>query len=591
MLFSLFVASALALQPAQGAKPEKAPVILSRAVPKDALFLIQIRGLDSLRADFEAGAWYGFYQDEEMKGLRGWLAKEIAEKEGDKKEGALDVDPWAVVQSLHGSIAMFGVAQPTKKEPSFGILIDPGEPRAPFDAVLAKVTDHWKKTRTAAAEDYSGVAMQLFEKKPGAESDSSESDKMQHSALFDVAGTTCIFVADSREELVAIAHGVVDRIRGKDSAGGIEGSALLTEARASAAKTGRIEAFGDLSKVVQTAHAEAAKDEKSAKVVEALGVDGLRWIYATGDLGKGEAITFDVTAKIPEKGYLHEWAGFLGKVSSEMAGKAPRDSSAITLYQFDVWGLWQSAWKFFAEIDAAGAEKAKEAMNSGLDQYSAGDLEKDLVAQLDGRFMTFNVAVPASEWTAQFGAAAKGTDKSTTGGGLGSATVVGLRDAQVVGEFLDEILKGIGMSEMVKTEEVQGTTVHAFSMGPGIAMQWAFTKSAAIFAQFPTAMREALRMQTAEKKDSALEKEVFKPLFAAHPDASVLSLAATPESFKMGLGALKQMSGMLAGMSGGADSPLRFLPSPESVDRHFKGTMVSTVSRTGGILHLQFYSR
>ncbi|HEV8113469.1 MAG TPA: hypothetical protein VGR31_11905 [Planctomycetota bacterium] len=593
MLFSLFVAGALTLQSAQSAKPEKAAVVLSRAVPKDALFLLQIRGLDSLRADFEAGAWYGFYQDEEMKGFRGWLAKEIAE-ESTKKEGALDLDPWAVVQSLHGSIAMFGVVKPTKKEPSIGILIDPGEPRAPFDALLAKVADHWKQTRAAAAEDYSGVAMQLFAKKAPAENDSPDADKpdldLEHAALFEVAGATCIVFAESREELTETAHGLVDRMRSKDSAGGIEGSALLTEARASVAKSGRFEALGDFARVVQTARAEHAKDEKAGKVADALGVDGLRWIYATGDLGKGEAITFDVTAKIPEKGYLHDWAGFLGKISSEMAGKAPRDSAAITIYQFDVWGLWQSAWKLFAEIDAAGAEKAKEAMNSALDQYSAGDLEKDLVAQLDGRFMSFNVAVPASEWTAQFGAAAKGTDKSTTGA-LGSATVVGLRDAQVVGEFLDEILKGIGMSEMVKTEEVQGTTVHAFSMGPGIAMQWAFTKNAAIFAQLPTAMREALRMQTAEKKDSALEKESFKPLFAAHADAGVLSLAATPESFKMGLSALKQMSGMLAGFSGGADSPLRYLPSPESVDRHFKGTMVSTVSRTGGVLHIQFYSR
>jgi hypothetical protein len=486
---------------------------------------------------------------------------------------------------------MFGVVKPTKKEPSIGILIDPGEPRAPFDAVVAKITDHWKKTRTPAAEDYSGVAMQLFEKKAGAEDTASKSDKMEHSALFDVAGTTCIVVADSREELVETAHGLVDRIRGKDSAGSIEGSALFTEARASATKTGRFEAFGDFSKVVQTAREEAGKDEKSAKVMDALGVDGLRWMYATGDLGKGEAITLDVTAKIPEKGYLHDWAGFLGKVARETAAKAPRDSAAISLYQFDVWGMWQSAWKFFAEIDAAGAEKAKEAMNSGLDQYSAGDLEKDLVAQLDGRFMTFNVAIPASEWTAQFGAATKGADNKSGAAGLGSATLVGLHDAQVVGEFLDEILKGIGMSEMVKTEEVQGTTVHSFSMGPGIAMQWAFTKNAAIFAQFPTAMHEALRMQTAEKKDSALEKEAFKPLFDAHADASVLSLAATPETFKMALAAFKQMSGMLAGVTGGADSPLRYLPSPESVDRHFKGTMVSAVSRSGGNLHVQFYSR
>ncbi len=581
-MIPLMLAALLSVQAPQAAKAEKAPIVLARAVPKDALFFVQLKGLESLRADFEAGSWYGFYQDEDMKGLRGWIAKAIADKGGDKKEGALDIDPWAFLQSVHGSVALFGVVQSTVKEPSIGILIDPGEPRAAFDGMLTKIAEYWKKKRTASGEDYSGVAMQVIQKAPAAEGDAPAQDAKEFTALFDVSGATCIVLADSREELIGTAHGIVDRFRAKDSAAGIDGSALLAEARASAAKPGRFEAFGDLSKLTEAARTKAAKDEKNSKVLDALGVDGLRWLYATGDVGKGETVSFDVTAKIPEKGYLHDWAGLLGKVSRDLAGKAPRESAAIALYQFDVWGLWQSAWKLYAEIDSAAAAKAKEAMDSGLEQYSAGDLEKDFIAQFDGRFLSFEVPVPAAESSAAGKPAAAG---------LGSATLIGLQDAQVVSEFLDEIVKGIGMSEMVKTEDYQGTKVHAFSMGPGVSMQWAFTKNAMILAQLPTAMHEAVRMQSAEKKDSALEKDVFKPLFDAHADASALSLAATPEVFKMTLAAFKQMSGMLAQATGGADSPLRFLPGPESVDRHFKGTMVSCLTRSGSVLHLQFFSR
>jgi len=150
----------------------------------------------------------------------------------------------------------------------------------------------------------------------------------------------------------------------------------------------------------------------------------------------------------------------------------------------------------------------------------------------------------------------------------------------------------------VKTEEFQGNPVHQFSMGGGPGVHWAFTNQALVFSQSPSAIRAALRMQGSERKDSALEKESFKPFYDAHADAGVLSLATTAESLKGGLVAIQAMrsvAGMGAMMSGkpGAtdEGPLAHLPSAAAIDRHFKGTTVSSVARTGGVLRIQFSCR
>ena len=611
--------------PKRDAAPGESAPPLARLAPKDAFFLLQARNVDALRADFEAGAWYGLYQDDEMKGLRGWFEEAWKKEKEAATAGKSSVDPWEVVRSVHGAAAAFGVLQPGSKEPALGLLVDPGEPRGPFEDLAAKCMEDVKHEpgMIEASEEYSGVELRTFEKKPEEKADQpdktgpqhangkekeededaprGEASKIRHFAYFEHGGVAGLVLAPEREQLLEVAHGIIDRSAGKDPSPGVEGAPALGEARASVAKPGRVELFLDLAKVIELVKAESPPKAEDEKVLGKLGVDGLRWMYASADLGKGERVSSDFSVKIPEKGYLRDWIGLLGKAPKELAALAPRDSTAVSIGQFDLWGLWQSAWKFAAEIDAEATEKTRSQMDAALAQVGAGDLEKSLLAQIDGRFLTFNVAIPEDEWKAQMPEAFQASDGASSGttgtGHQGSAMVFGLRDAQAVSRFVEQILKGIGAFDSVKTEDFQGNQVYAFSTGTGPAFQWAFLKQGLALSKSPTAIRAALRMEGAERKDSALEKESFKPLYDAHADAGVLGLSTTADSLKAGLAAVATMravamGAMMARKGGSLDEgPLAYLPSAAAIDRHFQGTTATTVSRAGGVLHLQLSCR
>ncbi len=592
---------------------------LARLAPKDAFFLLQARNLDALRADFEAGAWYGLYQDDEVKGLRGWFEDALRKAKDAKasKEGGSALDPWELARSVHGSAASFGVIHKGEKEPVIGVLVDPGEPRGPFEDLAAKFLDERKHEpgTVETTEEYAGVELRTFEttsakkaekadpKKPKEDDEESEADdepaadaekKAGYFVYFETGGVAAFVLSEERERLLETVHGIVDRASGKDPSGGVEGAPSLSQARASVAKPGRIECFVDLAAVMEIAKAEKYSKEEEQKILSILGVDDLRWLYGSADLGKGENVAVDLSVKIPEKGYVHDWIGLLGKAPKEFAALAPRDSSAVSIANFDLFGLWQSAWKFSTELNEEGTQQARSEMEAGLAQVGAGDLEKSLLSQIDGRFLSFNVAIPEVEWKAQMPQAMQSSLGQSSGdatvGHQGSAMVFGLREVQTVSRFVEEVLKGVGVFDSVKSEDFQGNQLHEFSPGPGPGIHWGFLKQGIVISQSPTAIRAAFRMETAERKDSALEKEAFKPLYDAHADAGVLGLATTADSLKAGLAAVQAMRtvAMMAARGGGLeDSPLAHLPSAGAIDRHFKGTTATTVSRAGGVLHLQ----
>jgi len=617
MLSSLLAVAVLASFPQQDAKNEK-PVALAQAVPQDAVFFVQATRLDTLRADMEASAWYGFWKDEELKPIREWFDKKVADlrEKGEHDEESFGADPLEMFDALHGSIAGFAVLQKDFKEPAMGLLLEPGEPRGRFEELYAKLLDHEKKNSIASTAEYAGVELNLFESQdetppakdgkhsdePGEtaeEEDGATQDGLDHSVMFDAGGYTCLLVAGTRETLLEMTHGVIDRASGKDPAHGFDGSPALAQARASVPSAGRIEVFVDLARAIAKAQDEHPSSEEEERLFEALGIDDLRWVYATGDVGKGEAVSFDLAVQLPADGYLREWLDCLGRIPREMAGMAPRSSSAISLVQFDVWGLWQSAWKMAREMSPESADDARSQMDAALQQMGGGDIEKDFFSQFDGRFATFNVAVPEDEWKAVAGPYLQPTTSALSLSG--SATLIGLKDPAAVSKFLGNVLAGIGIGAQVETEEFQGTTIQKFAMGPSAGVQWAFTKKGALISQYPTALRAALRMEGAEAKDSALEKESFKPLFEANADASVLSLATTAESIKSSLTAVQTMVGamgmgmeMAGSEEGGAllrELPLAHLPSGAAVDRHFKGTVVTAVKRKGSVLHVRMSSK
>jgi hypothetical protein len=625
MLIALLLA-VLAAAPLQDTKVEK-EIVLVQAVPKDAFLFAQATHLDALRADFHESAWYGFYQDEEMKPVRDAVDHlfALAEKNAEKKDkgiaAELGFDPLDFLEALHGSIALFGVAQAGKEEPALGILFEPGAERGKFEELFGKLRDKQKETGILSTDEYAGVELSLFESSPkekgaadqekdeekdAADDDEKDEDKSEsglaNSAIFDAGGWAGMVAADTRENLLGIVHGMIDRMSGKDPSTGFAASEPLANARTTVSKAGRIEGFVDLSKVFAMIREHETPKEETDRVIDALALDDLRWVYGTADVGRGEKLGAEFSLRLPDDGYLREWIGCLGAFPRDMAGLAPSASRSITLAQIDVWALWQSAWKFAREIDPESTQMARDQMTTALQQMGGLDVEKGFVSQLDGRYMSFSVPIPAEEWRATLpGIAGAGAapERQTPAGG--AATVIGLRDPQAVAGFVKGLLTAIGVFSQVETEEFQGTTLYKLKSGGGAGIEWAFTKKTGVFSQFPTAMRAALRMEGAEPKDSALEVEGFKPQYAAHADACVLGLASTAQSMKSGLSVLELIGpyvgmGMIrgyqeAGGEGEIPNPLAHLPSEAAIDRHFKGTLVTSLTRKSGVLHLQVASQ
>ena len=622
MFFAAIATTVVAFAPLQDSQAEKT-ITLSRAVPKDALFLFQATRLDALRTDFLASAWFGFYQDDGMKPLREsverliHLAEENAQG-GDEEspESELDIDPWAFLESLHGSIAFFGVSQAVGSEPAVGLVFEPGTEKGKFEELFTRFQEKEEKDHIRSNSEYGGVELALYEKPAESaahEPEETEEDEavekaesksgLTYSTYFDAGDWAGMFAAGSREELLEIVHGMIDRMSGKDPANGLEGSETLKSARASVSTPGRIEVFVDLSKVVSMVREEEPPSEETKRVLDALAIDDLRWAYLTADVGKGEKLGAELSVRLPDSGYLREWIGCLGPFPREMAALAPRASTAISLAQFDVWAMWQSVWKMMHEIEPESTQETRDQMTTTLEQMGGLDVEKSFVSQLDGRFLTFNVPVPPEEWRATVASPlAEDSEPAPAASPTGSATVIGLRDATVVSGFVKGLMTAVGIYQQVETEEFQGTTIYKLESGEGSGVEWAFTKkNTGVFSQFPTALRAALRMEGAEAKDSALEIEGFKPLYAAHANAGVLGLASTPESLKTGLTALRFMAPFIAagmaqgyaraGGDGELENPLVYLPAPSLIEKHFKGTIVTSLTRKSGVLHFQLSSQ
>jgi hypothetical protein len=521
------------------------------------------------------------------------------------------VDPWEFCQSIHGSIAFFGVLQPGHGVPAMGLLFSPGEERGKFEEHFAKLQEKAKVESVSSVAEYAGVEISVYEPSPDAkhedpaaeeeEIDEGSDSGLEVSAIFDAGDWAGMAAAGSRERLLEMVHGMIDRMSGKDPSNGFGGDEVLSAARASVSKPGRVEGFLNISKLMSLLKQENPPSEEEQHVIDALALDDLRWAYMNADVGAGEMVGAEFAVRLPDSGYLKEWFACFGPIPRDMAGLAPRASSSINLAQIDVWALYQSIWKLVRELDSDAAEQAHDQMTSTLQQMGGLDLEKDFLSQLDGRFSSFNIPVPLEEWRAALGGFDAEELTANQAPPSGSAMVIGLRDPETVSAFVKGLMTAVGMFGQVETEEFQGTTVFKMQGMGGAGSEWAFTKSTAVFSQYPTALRAALRMQGAEAKDSALENERYKPLYAAHAQASVLGLASTAESFKSGLLALEMIGPLLgmgmvqgfaeAGGEGELPNFFEHLPSAAAIERHFHGTLVSSLTRKSGVLHLKVASQ
>ena len=319
--------------------------------------------------------------------------------------------------------------------------------------------------------------------------------------------------------------------------------------------------------------------------MEKLGVDGLRWIYGAATSARAKP-SLSTSPSRSRRRDTHDWIGFPGKAPKDFAAGAPRECVALSLVQFDVWGLWQSVWKFVGEMDEAGAQNARAQMEGGLSQFGADDLEKSFLSQIDGKFLSFNVPIPEDEWKAQLPAAFQESASSGSGaaGHQGTGMVLGLRDVPSVSRFVEGVLKAVGAFDSVKTEEFQGNQIHRFSAGGCNGFSWAYLKQGAAFSQSPSALRAALRMEARRRRTprsrrilQALRRTGTQPAQPRHHGG-----IAEGRSLDRG-DARGRRNGRDDGRPG-FGQPAR-APAVLGHDRPpLRATTASTISRSGGVL-------
>lgn len=602
--------------PPQDTKP--APLDLSRAMPKDAWVFVSLREIDGLRADFEKHAARGLYMDPESAGLRGWFEEALAKEASSKDEKSARVQRLALdfLDSVHGSMALC-VTPPTQgSEPDVLFLVDPGTPRAGFEKVFDEFLENMNKETVATTITYEGVELHVSEDKHSDAAKGDSAKGMSAGVLFDAGSFAGLSITHGRERAVELVQVAIDHLHGKDQDSTIAANPRYLESKSGVSARGRLELFADLQGFLPAVLAKEAPrtDERQLKVLEAFGLTQFGWSYLTADIGAGEAARIEFALALPEKGLLRSLFELLGQLPTNAARAFPKESQGVSLYSLDVPGLWKWIFEVMKQVSPESGEQTEAQITAMGQAFGGIDLEKDVIAQLTGEFGSNMIDVPAEEWMEAngIGGAEEGDEEGAAGEEpmstpaieppkgtlLGSAWWIGLRDAKAFRGTLENVLDATGASEELETEEFQGLTIWSMPLPTGAALAFAFTSKGLVISTYPTALRAVLRMDGAQAKDSVLERDSFKPLFAEHRDAGVFSATNTASLLKTLWGVLDLAANRMPPLRAGgmtdlaeADNPLRHLPPAEVIDKHFQGTATTAMRRKGNVLQLRMSMR
>jgi hypothetical protein len=568
---------------------------LERAIPQDATVYAAVRDLDALREDLQKNAWYGFFRDPEVRAWIDW---------GLRKSGGLDfadapLDPFALASAVHGSAVFFEVWNVGDKYPSCGgALVQPGKERDAFDAQLDRALEHLRADATSSMETHGTTELEILE----LHQEHAEPGSSPTFALFDLPDMVGFVGSSKREVVLSTAHAVLDRYLGEDSSEGIAGQALLAEARRSAVRRGRLEVWLDTAPVIAAGLKRDPPEKGTQLALDLTGVLGVQWIYLCADAGPGESFDLTLAADVPESGLLKSMYDALGAFPAEWTRLCPKGSTSIGLASFDLWALWQAGWKRFAEL-APELHKAVRTQLEGTVQTLGLDVEGQLLSQLDGRCASFNVEVPLEEWTTN-----DGRDHATLGltapegPKLGTAYLIGIRDRAAVEAFVDKLLEVVGMQggvgpEDVETVEFQGHEVQELELPLDAKLSWSFDDRALVVSMYPSALRAALRLRGKSDEPTAASNPRFASVLASFAGAPIVAINDTRAALELLLssvrGALEAME-QIAGSETPAESkagPRPPLPGLDLVERFFKGTLSTAVTKRAGSAQLVISAR
>jgi hypothetical protein len=574
--------------PAQDAAGE--PRSLLAAVPEDVIFVAHASDLEGLRAAGETNAWCRMLRDPELvpwiDALRASVLADIGEDAADP-EAALDL----FLASLRGSLVLFATGSDLDR-PDFGFLFDPGAGRASFEEFLASI-DQGDDDATSY-QDYGGVSLAV-----------AAGDDGSTEVEFEVDGVWSVAEAATSEGAVELAQGIIDRLRGSGEAD-VTANVLFAAARAGA-PPGRIEFFADAQRLVAAVREEEELDERARRALDLIGVQHLSWLHGSMDLGAAEETDLHLRMALPGEGYLADWLAALGPLPQGLAALGPASAIGASLYNVDLFAIYESVWDLVNDMDPAAYEQARAGLEGGLQAFGGLDPEGDFLAQLTGEFASFNVPVPEEEFTAVNQALEQfGMGDLPEALRVGEVYVVGLEDAARVELFLEQALGVVGgfvgvSAASIESEDFQGFQVQSLALPMGMSFNWCFTDDFVAGSLYPTALRSALALHGKQDAPSILTNKHFGPHIEQHARASVLGLAPAASSMRMLLSFLGMVS---TGMQPEAtwdnsatgeptDWPFAGLamPDPSLADRYLEGTLIFKLERGPAEVAMAFMTR
>lgn len=565
-------------------------------MPAEAFVVVSTAPWDEIRSRSAGNAWLGFFGDPGWDDAKTRLEEAVFSHSHLSDEAALwSFDALAVLGAVHGSSAFF--VSGLGKEPHFGLLLEPGEPRAAFDEQWTRLFERLPPGLELSAQRVGDLELSLLRGKGfGA--------GKEVAVLFDAGDLVGALVGTQAEALVGLACGIVGRRRGAEGTPGFAAHAGFLEARGRSATTPALRCFLDTDRLFETVQAVGraqalaqgrVQDEKMLRVIEALGVTDVDWLYAEADVGPREQLDLTLRMDLPACSLLTDLMRFLGPLPVNMLSLMPEDSTSIGLSNYDLSSAFLTLKDFLAEWYPAAAEELEAGLASLADEFEI-DLEKDVIDQLSGRFGTFEMPVPSEEIVDPFGFLTASTALSR-----GSAVILGLVEPDVVAGTIDHVIGILGAEDLMQVEEFQGSEIRTLGFGP-FGVSWTFLERQLVVSMFPTALSAVLERAGQQGLPSAASNKNFgQALKSFGGEASIVSLADTRSTLEATLAALGVVQGLggtawaVAGQPAGAAVAFPFsdvlLPEPEIAGEYFEGTTTFVLALRGEFLEARFVAR
>jgi len=577
-MLHLILTSLLFLTPANDAD-------LLKAVPADAQVVISIESVTELSQKAKGSAWGKFFTDPQVTDcLEYWLT--VADLEMDSEDENLH--PARFWNSVGGGLTVFSRIENFEEElVGIGVLAEPGSKRDSFDEFLDSFTDHLTSERedvTDSVKQYADREIQVFE------SASDEGDQPTF-LICDMGEAVLSVMHTNTDKGLELVRQVIDLVDGEGDGECILDSTAFQDARDMAKGAGMAELFVDTKAVIALFTGEMSENatigQMEGMILKAIGFSDLTMVYATADMGEGEAFASYCLFGIEGEGALRGFVDCVdGSLPRDLLKIIPKEAISASAGCFDLNGFYGKIMDLLRSINEDTYNGYRGAYDMFLKQQYGVDPEKEIIALADGRWGGFSIEVPESEIEAI------GSPMMTGGSNLGSALIVGLTDMVQFQANLEKIFKAVGLYMGVQSEEFQGRKIYTFS-SPRMAakVHWVFGGDVAAFSLYPSVVRAFVRVLASDDQPSVLEREDYVSFLDRAGDSSWFTVAEVAANLKNSIAAIRFTVQTLASMSGDGSLSEAPFPDTELVDKYFKGVIASYVDVDEKGVHMRVVSR